>query len=63
MKAAPHVLNYGWNMVSKTKPVKYLLQKMRDTLGIDLNDDDGGYNKFTYDASLGKNMLWSDLDN
>jgi len=39
MSAAPHMLNYGWDYLSKTKPAKYLLGKLKNILGIDLNDD------------------------
>jgi len=52
MAAAPHMLNYGWDYLKQTRPAKYLLGKLREICGIDLNDDEYGYNKFTYDASM-----------
>lgn len=62
MAAAPHIINYGWNVVSKTKPVKYLLNKLREVLGIDLNDDNCSYNSYNFDSSFAKNLDWSSLD-
>jgi len=35
---------------------------MKNTLGIDLNDDYGNYNSYTYNASMDKSLNWSDLD-
>ena len=63
MHAAPHVLNYGWSILQKTRPVKYLIDKLKTYTGIDLNDDLGqNYNRFTYDASFVKNLDWSSID-
>jgi len=35
---------------------------MSNLLGIDLNDDTGCYNRFTYDNSFAKNTDWATLD-
>lgn len=57
------MLNYGWSVLQNTRPVKYLLDKLKQFTGIDLNDDAGyNINKFTYDASFAKNLDWSSID-
>jgi len=38
------------------------MKKLSDILGIDLNDDNNGYNRFTYDSSFTKNLDWSSID-
>lgn len=38
------------------------MKKLSDILGIDLNDDVCGYNRFNYDQSFMKNIDWGMLD-
>lgn len=61
-KKAPVLLNHVWNLVTKTSPAKYLLERLNSLLGVDLNDNCGGYNAYTYNASLRKEISWSDMD-
>lgn len=44
--AAPHALNYVWDRVKNTTPIKRTLRYLKDVLGIDTNDD--GANSSTY---------------
>lgn len=62
MKVAPFLLNRIWNYARTTRPVNKVLTALKDYLGIDLNDDMNGYNKFNYNGSFIRNVSWQDID-